>query len=186
MASIEQRTFKTRSGIAFEIRTGLPDDAAAILDYIKPLAAGTEFFVIEPDEFPATVDAERAWIQTHLDDPGQLLLLAIADGSIIGSITFETGSFRRISHRGNLGIAVAESWRGQGVGAALLRSLLDWAQENPTIEKVCLDVFAHNEVAINLYRKLGFVEEGRRVMDIRRGDDDYVDTVMMSRFVNRP
>jgi putative transposase len=34
-----------------------------------------------------------------------------------------------------------------------------------------------------LYTKLGFIEEGRRARDIKRGPDDYVDTVMMYRFV---
>jgi RimJ/RimL family protein N-acetyltransferase len=50
---------------------------------------------------------------------------------------------------------------------------------------VCLDVFAVNEPAIGLYKKLGFIEEGRRIRDIQRGADDYVDTVMMYRFVKQ-
>jgi RimJ/RimL family protein N-acetyltransferase len=68
-------------------------------------------------------------------------------------------------------------------GTASLQTLLDWAQANPAIEKVCLAVFVTNSAAIGLYEKLGFAEEGRRRRDIRRGPEDYVDTVMTCRFV---
>ncbi len=183
MASIRPKTFADSTGEELVIRTAQPDDAETLLDYIRPVAEETEFFVIEPDEFPATADDERTWIQDHLDHPGKIILLAEADGAVIGSVTFEAGSFRRVSHRGNLGLAVVQVWRGRGVGTALLQALLEWAESNPAIEKVCLDVFATNLNAIRLYEKLGFAEEGRRVGDIKRGPDDYVDTVMMYQWV---
>jgi len=183
MASIEPKRLTDRTGQQFTVRTAQPDDAEALLAYIRPVAEETEFFVIEPDEFPATVDEERTWIQDHLDHPGKIILLAESAGSIIGSVTFEVGNFRRVSHRGNLGLAVVREWREQGVGTALLQAFLEWAESNPAIEKVCLDVFAINERAIRLYKKLGFTEEGRRSRDIKRGPDDYVDTVMMCKFV---
>ena len=92
-------------------------------------------------------------------------------------------SERRPSAFSNLGISVAREWRGRGVGTALVVSLLEWATEIADIEKVSLDVFATNLGAIGLYKKLGFVEEGRRIKDIKRGADHYVDTVMMYQFV---
>ena len=183
MAAIESKTLTDRSGQQFTIRSAQPADAAGMLAYIRSVAEETEFFVIQPDEFPPTVEAEQAWIQDHVDHPGKLLLLAEVDGTIIGNVTFEAGAFRRTSHRGNLGISVTKECRGRGVGKALLVSLLGWATDSPNIVKVCLDVFATNTTAIGLYRKLGFIEEGRRIKDIKRGADDYVDTVMMYKFV---
>jgi RimJ/RimL family protein N-acetyltransferase len=183
MASIDCKTCTDRTGEQFTIRCAQPDDAEALLAYIRPVAEETEFFVIEPDEFPATVDEERTWIQEHLDHPGKIILLAEAGGTIIGSVTFEAGNFRRVSHRGSLGLAVVREWRERGVGTTLLQVLLEWAESNPVIEKVCLDVFATNDAAIRLYKRLGFEEEGRRCKDIKRGPEDYVDTVMMYRFV---
>jgi RimJ/RimL family protein N-acetyltransferase len=179
MSSIAPKSFTGQNGQQFTIRTAQPDDAAAALTYIRSVAAETEFFVIRPDEFPPTIEEERTWIQDHLDHPGKIILLAESGGMIIGSVTFEAGVFRRISHRGNLGLAVVEECLGRGVGTALLQVLLEWAASSPVIDKVCLDVFAINEPAIRLYKKLGFMEEGRRVKDIKRGADDYVDTVMM-------
>ena len=182
MASIKNTILIDRTGQQFTIRTAQPDDAEALLIYIRTLAEGTEFFVMEPDEFPETVEEEQVWIQDHLDDPGKIILLAETDNRIIGSITLEAGIFRRTAHRGGLGIGVAEEYRGRGIGEALIQTLLDWAARTTSIEKVTLDVFADNTRAIGLYKKLGFIEEGRRIRDIKRGDE-YVDTIMMYKFV---
>lgn len=78
---------------------------------------------------------------------------------------------------------MARPWRGRGVGTALLEALLRWATANPLVEKVCLEAFATNARGIRLYKKLGFVEEGLRHKDIRRGPGHYVDTVAMYRLV---
>jgi RimJ/RimL family protein N-acetyltransferase len=183
MALIEPQHFTAANGERFTIRTAQPDDAAALLAYIRPLAQETGFFILEPDEFPATEEQEQQWVQDHLDSPGKLVLLAEADGTIIGNVSFDNGPHRRIAHRGTLGIGVVKQWRGRGVGTALLQMLLEWATATPLIEKVCLEVFATNETAIRLYRTLGFIEEGRRPKDIRRGPGQYVDTVAMYRLV---
>ena len=153
-----------------------------MLAYVTDITAETDFYVIEPDEFP-NEDGERNWIQDHLDNPGRLLLLAEASGTIIGSLSFENGRLRRIAHRGSFGIGVRKEWRGRGIGTALLRTLLNWAEANPVIEKICLEVFATNENAIRLYKKFGFVEQGLGSKDVKRGPGQYVDVLSMCRFV---
>ena len=180
MATISATTNRTHTGQEFTIRTARLEDAEAMLAHIGPVAEDTEFFVIEPDELP-TIEEERSWIQDHSDHPGKVLLLAEAAGCL--NINFETGPRRRVAHRGNFGLAVARTWRRKGVGTALIQTLLNWVESNPLVKKVCLDVFATNAGAIQLYRKLGFVEEGRRIKDIKRGPGDYVDTLVMGRFV---
>ena len=77
-----------------------------------------------------------------------------------------------------LGMAVAREWRGRGVGSALLAAAIEWAREHG-LHKLCLGVFAHNAAAIALYRKFGFVEEGRRVKQYRRASGELWDTVDM-------
>ena len=183
MSSIQPKTFTARNGQPVTIRTAQPEDAAALLAYIRPVAEETQFFIFEPDEFPKTDDEERKWIQDHLDHPQQIVLLAETGGTIIGNVSFENGPCRRIAHRGTLGIAVVKDWRGRGVGTALLETLLKWATAEPLIEKVCLEVFTTNVNAIRLYRKLGFVEEGFRPKDIKFGPGRYVDTLAMYKFV---
>lgn len=65
-------------------------------------------------------------------------------------------------HCGRLGMGVAASLRGRGIGTALLKEALRRARENG-LSRVELEVFASNEAAIRLYLKTGFVVEGRKI-----------------------
>ncbi len=65
-------------------------------------------------------------------------------------------------HCGRLGMGVAKSLRGRGIGTALLKEALRRARENG-LSRIELEVFASNEAAIRLYRKTGFVMEGRKI-----------------------
>jgi RimJ/RimL family protein N-acetyltransferase len=75
-------------------------------------------------------------------------------------------------------MCVARAWRGRGVGTALLEAAIDWARR-AGLHKLTLSVFPHNETAIALYRKFGFVEEGRRPKQIRRQSGELWDLVDM-------
>jgi len=73
---------------------------------------------------------------------------------------------------------VAAGWRGRGVGSALVAAAIDWARAQG-MHKLSLSVFPHNAAAIALYRKFGFVEEGRRVRHLRRASGALWDLIDM-------
>jgi len=183
MACITPRTIISAAGETVTIRSAQPDDAAPLLAYVRSVAAETPFLVMEADEFNFTDEQERRWIQDHLDGPGKVALVAEVAGTLIGCLGFENGPHRRIAHRGTFGFSVAKQWRGRRIGTALLQALIEWAQASPLIEKIGLAVVAHNEGAIRLYRKLGFLEEGRRPRETRIGPGEYMDDILMYRFV---
>jgi RimJ/RimL family protein N-acetyltransferase len=183
MVSIPPRQFTASTGEPVTIRCAQPEDAANLLTYIRSVAQETGFFVIQPNEFPSAEEQERPWIQDHLDHPGKLALVAEAGGEIIGSLSFENGLFRRTSHTGTFGVSVRRDWRGKGIGTAMLEILPEWTEANPVIDKICLSVFSSNADAIRLYRRLGFLKEGRRAKAIRLAPGEYVDEVLMAKFV---
>jgi RimJ/RimL family protein N-acetyltransferase len=75
-------------------------------------------------------------------------------------------------------MAVARDWRGRGVGSALFEAAIPWARERG-VHKLSLSVFAHNAAGIALYKKFGFVEEGRRVKHFRRQSGELWDSIEM-------
>jgi RimJ/RimL family protein N-acetyltransferase len=67
---------------------------------------------------------------------------------------------------------------GRGVGSALVQAAIDWAR-GQGLHKLCLEVFPHNTVAIALYRKSGFVEEGLRRQQYRRASGEFWNSIVM-------
>jgi RimJ/RimL family protein N-acetyltransferase len=116
------------------------------------------------------VDLERREARTDLERT----LVAVAGGEVVGSlVVFESGW-----GVGELGMMVAREWRGRGVGSALVAAAIDWARGRG-LHKLSLGVFPHNEAAIALYRKFGFVEEGRRIRHMRRASGELWDLIDM-------
>jgi len=116
------------------------------------------------------VDLERREARTDLERT----LVAVAGGEIVGAlVVFESGW-----GVGELGMMVAREWRGRGVGSALVAAAIEWARGRG-LHKLALGVFPHNEAAIALYRKFGFVEEGRRVRHMRRASGELWDLIDM-------
>lgn len=172
-----------KTGETVLVRTALPEDAEQVTEIVRSVIEEGEFVVSTPDDFLFTVEQEREWIQAHLDDSGKLMLVAEVLGKVLGMLNFQNGARKRLAHQGMFGMSVHGSWRDKGVGEALILSLLSWASDNLLIEKVGLEVFATNRRAIHLYSKLGFAEEGRRFKQVKISDEEYVDLILMHRFV---
>ena len=116
------------------------------------------------------IDIERRAASWTLDQT----LVAVADRVIVGHLHVDVSRFGF----GELGMLVAAEWRGRGVGTALVAAAIEWARARG-LHKLTLDVFPHNEAAIALYRKFGFVEEGRRAKQIRRDSGELWDVLEM-------
>lgn len=183
MAEIPLQHHVDRQGRPLVIRTAQASDAGRLLGYLRTVFADNEFFTRCADELSFTEEHEEKWLDEQRVAPARLVLLAVSQGAVVGSLSFENGAYRRVAHRGTLGISVLPEWRGSGVGTALLTAFLRWAEAHPALERVSLEVFSSNPRAIALYRKLGFVEDGRRPRDVRLEPGRYVDTITMHRWV---
>jgi RimJ/RimL family protein N-acetyltransferase len=101
-------------------------------------------------------------------------LVALAGAEIVGELHVDESPFGF----GELGMMVAADWRGRGVGTALVATAIEWARARG-LHKLTLSVFPHNEAAVALYRKFGFVEEGRLIKHLRRDSGELWDVVEM-------
>jgi RimJ/RimL family protein N-acetyltransferase len=169
------------------VRTAAEADAAALTRHQEHMYGSNPFIVTERGEIDRSEPQQREWILKHAATPGHLMLVATRDpdprGEILGAMLFRCADRRRTAHHGVFGISVHADWRGRGIGTALITSLLDWAAAEPRIEKVCLGVFDANHGARALYRRLGFVEEGRTVRCFKYPDGRYADDIPMAIFV---
>jgi len=77
------------------------------------------------------------------------------------------------------GLGVHPSAEGRGVGRALMEALIALARERGG-RRMTLRVFAPNERAQRLYRRLGFEVEGIQRGEFMVGDQEYVDDIFMA------
>jgi RimJ/RimL family protein N-acetyltransferase len=153
------------AGVPFEIRAARDEDRLPLARVFAAVAEERDGIATEP---PVDVEARAAsWTLEGT-------LVAVAAGEVIGSVHVDASRHGF----GELGMALAREWRGRGVGSALLAAAIDWSRAQG-LHKLSLSVFPHNAAAIALYRKFGFVEEGRRVKQFRRQSGELWDTIDM-------
>ena len=90
---------------------------------------------------------------------GAAQFVAVDDGRVVGWCDVTPKTHETLRHGGVLGMGVAATHRGRGIGAAMLRSTLDAALSRG-LTRIELVVRVDNEAAIGLYRRHGFEVEG--------------------------
>ncbi|MEC5148277.1 GNAT family protein [Chitinophaga sp. 212800010-3] len=168
------------SGDELTIRPAELSDAAGLLQNFQRATAETDFLLFTPGEsLELDLHSEEDYISTYLDNPRQILLLAIVNGRIIGSLNVNHTGFRKKAHTAEMGISVEKAWNNMGIGRRLMTAMLRWAEAQPWLLSITLQVFSNNEKAMQLYRNFGFMECGRIPQAILQKNGGYTDLVTM-------
>jgi len=125
------------------------------------------------------IEQVRAFVQRNIEK-GFPQIVAVSDRQVVGWCNIPPMAREVAAHVGDLFMGLLPAYRGQGLGARLLREALAAADAFGYL-RVELGVFATNTRAAALYRKAGFVEEGtkRRAILI---DGVFHDEIIMARF----
>ncbi len=174
-------TIKDESSILLRVAT--PSDATPMQELALSIFKKSEYTLTSADEFTLTEADELKVIEEYSNKPGYIYILAEQDEKLVGMLNFSNGKRRRNAHTGELSMGVHPDFHNMGVGTLLLECLIDWAEKNDLIKKISLGVFINNSHAIHLYKNLGFMEEGRKRREIKLDDGEFVDLVLMCKFV---
>jgi putative acetyltransferase len=135
----------------------------------ESIAAEGLWIGVEP---PAPNRAEEVVTQ-YVDSASNVTYLAFVGDEAVGWISGDTQDDGRVE----LGMGIIDGYREQGIGSALMDTLIDWAGARTLI----LRVFPHNARAIALYRKYGFVQQEHQVGVWPRRNGDFWDLLFMER-----
>ncbi len=114
----------------------------------------------------------------------RIMLVAVKEGRAVGTVSIGGGRFRRRGSLRLFALDVGPESRREGVGTALVRAVEDIAVRGD-LDEVNLEVGIENEVAIRLYRRLGYQISGDTVMDRwqRVLDDGSIEVIEEPSFV---
>jgi putative acetyltransferase len=159
------------------IRAATPGDAAALVELGRAVGAEPEGWLITSGDW-RDVGSERRYLRAIRRSGDAGVFVAEDRGRIVGRLSLARDPHPASAHVADLGLMVAVSHRGRGIGRALLECAVDWAR-GVGVTKLELHVFPHNEPAIRLYERFGFEREGYRKGHYRRHGAD-VDAILMA------
>lgn len=161
------------------IRTAKAEDALRILQIQNEVVLEGAFLITVAEEFTKTVVQQKEWIEGILATDRATILVAETTSGVVGWIVCLSPDRRRLTHTASLGMMIEKEYRNMGIGKQLMEAMVKWAKLNPALEKLALGVFSTNERAIALYKKVGFVEEGRKIREFKISENEYIDDVLM-------
>lgn len=172
------KVFELKNKKQVIIRQAEIDDAEKLLNCIKTYIPQSDYIPKLEQEIVLTIEQEKDLIKYFLNNENSLLLIAEFENEIIGNIDL-TGSRRKImEHTAVIGMGMLKEWRNSGLGTILMTEIINWAKENPILEIIWLQVYTENELGLNLYRKMGFQENGI-IHNFFKKDNLYFDNLTM-------
>ena len=170
-------------GRALVVRDARKRDARGVAEMLDAVAAEPQItLVLQPGE--ANPADWRRRINDSIRAPRGLFLVADSAGSAVGNLGLWPDANPASGHVAWIGMSVAEGFRGVGAGGALLETALEWAA-TAGFRRAVLGVFPENARAMAFYERHGFVREGLRREQYRRGGR-YHDEVLMARPLTGP
>lgn len=158
----------TPSGRPYVIRPSRDDDAPALAALIDAVAAEGELIAAVPGE-PDTMEQSAQLVSIVLD--GGLTLTLEVGGKPAGHVMVQRRAGRHYAHVGEIAILVSNEERGVGLGRSLMEMAIAWGRM-VGLAKLSLRVFPDNRRAVELYRSLGFQEEGLVKGEVRMPSGD--------------
>jgi len=158
------------------IRPATAADLDRLIDIIWSVAAEGRWL---GTQVPFDRDSRRALLEAAVAADSSTILVAEAAAPggglvVVGDVTVRLAPYGVA----DLSMMLLDGWRGRGIGTALLEAGIEWARAAGA-HKVALEVWPHNEPALRLYRRAGFVEEGRKRRHYRRANGELWDAILM-------
>ncbi|MFC8599163.1 GNAT family N-acetyltransferase [Isoptericola sp. NPDC057191] len=135
----------------FTIRPATDDDWAALWPIVEGVVREGETYVYPPDLTSA--QGRELWMERP---PGATVVAQGADGTVLGTAKMGPNRPGHGDHVGTASFMVSPAARGLGVGRALGEHVVAWHREQGFRGIQFNAVVESNEVAVRLWRSLGF------------------------------
>jgi len=163
-------------GDAIEIEEADENRMDAVWPIIREVAAESD-----TDSMLPTItfeEAKKIWFsESHR------VFTASSAGRLVGTYWVAPNRFGLGSHVANAGYMVHPDQRGRGVASAMLEHSFNTARAEGYRAMQFNYVVSTNEIAVRLWKRHGFKEVGRVPQAFAHGRGDFVDVLIMHRFL---
>ncbi len=168
-----EQTITLKNGEVCQLRTPVGADAERMNEYLMDLAESTDYMIRYPEEYDDDIQTQRANLERNVQKERAAFIACFAGEEIVGNIgLYPVGDRLKLKHRCEIGLGVRKSYRGLGIGSALLEQAVLLAKRLG-YEQMELDVVSENVAAVALYEKFGFQKTGVIPNGIKRREGGY-------------
>lgn len=125
-----------------------------------------------------TVTSQMAYIQSFVEHGSNILREILSDDELVGTISANVDTINRVA---NVGILIGGEFASMGIGSDAWAQFCDWLFDTLDMRRVEGGCMAANEKMIEVFRKYGMKEEGRRMSHFAF-EGGYTDLVLYGRF----
>lgn len=123
------------------------------------------------------IDTEREFLKDLISKKQHFEVRRLENNELIGNMGFN--NINELHKTAVLGIMLAnEKYQHKGYGTEAMNLLLDYGFSLLNLKNISLNVFEYNEIAYNLYKKVGFKEIGRMRKAVELGGKRYAIILM--------
>ena len=174
---MQPKTFIAKDGRKIVIRPPKWEDLEGLMEYINSLIdEKVDIYRTEK----VTREEEAEWLAKRLAsiDKGDVIhVVAEVDGEVIAGAEVQKQRYL-MSHVGILGIGIRSGFRGIGIGTVIMKTLIEESKK-AGLKVLVVDVFDTNNIAKELYKKMGFKETGKIPKGICK-NGKYTDLIRMT------
>jgi RimJ/RimL family protein N-acetyltransferase len=162
-----------------EIARMTAGDRAALVAFVATLAPQDLLFVPRDLGHPKVVDAWMRSLET-----GELVsLVARSNGEMVGCTAIFVDELSWSKHVGELRVLVSPTWRGRGLGRALIQECFAQALELG-LTKLVAQMMVDQRAAIAVFEELGFRAEALLSKHVADRDGKLHDLVLLAHDVD--
>ena len=176
-------TLKNKSEV--EIRTIRPSEAGRLLKFLKYIHNKSDLMDYTSNEIKEIkTRSVRKKIKEYEKAKRQIMLGVYDKSTLVGVCVVSRVSMReKQSHRATLFIALAEEYRGTGLGASLMKMAFDFASK-VAYEQFETTVLDGNTPAFILFTEYGFKAMCRFPRAYKNLKGAYQDSILLIKYLN--
>ena len=153
------KTFQSKKGNAIVFRYPKKSDLDNMLSFVNNLIEEDTF--VEISGIKLTREEEIKHLEETVKDiekGRKIHVVAEVNGKYAGNGVLRIGTLRH-SHVAEIGISLVPPFRDEGIGTALMQTLINEAK-TAGLRLLTLNCFENNDRALHVYRNLGFIKVG--------------------------
>lgn len=180
--SIENSPSKNEENPSAYIIRGIEaSDARSFILLQEEIFQQTDFMYNVQNELDLTVQQLRKNLTYWKQLKNRTVLLCVLNGIFAGYAVVHGYKQLKARHVASVHLAVKEEYQQKGIGSALMKAVESWSKQHD-ISRLELSVMEHNNVALHLFSKIGFKQEGIRQNAIKL-NDTYVNEYSFSKIL---